>query len=677
MRHYIKRVGLFEFYPDIGRKRAENPFWGIDLDRRSERSDQERLYLYRGQLLTDEEIRRVMAEEWQEDALARTKDVEEEVPPEKPRREIQIITVDDGSERPGRARQRAAQRQKMKRRKARRRIALLLLGTVAIVSLVLWFALPGTMVNNWIGELAGRIQGVSPFALLGQAVSSGDTVDGPDITALSAAPLPETEPTAQGVSYSHFLNGAGVDKVSRAANIALGGAGSYTQLPGVLTFRGDNLRQGNAYGTAKLGEKKLETIWAFPIDAIDSWTGIGWSGQPALVQWPEALRAQMNLLPDKLAKEGLVEGIYAALDGNIYFFDIDDGVRTREPIEIGYPIRGSVSVDPRGIPILYSGQGLSRNKDTRGLIGYHAYNLLDSEKLFFIDGRDDNSYRASGAFDASGLVDANSDTLIVQGENGLLYTAELGTQYDAGDGTLSVNPTVYSYRYKSEAGSVVGTQNSIAMYGQYGYFADNSGLLTCMDMNTLTPVWARDVGDDTDATIALDPEGEGGVALYTACKVDRQQAGSSYIRRIDALSGKIEWEYAQPCEYIRDSNAGAIASPLVGKEGLAELVFFAVSQIEEGGSKLFAFNKKSGEIVWTRDFGGSVYSSPVGVYDEAGNGYILQGDSRGMLHLLDGLTGDLLDSAQLDGSIEGTPAVYDDIAVIGTRGQKIYGIRIS
>jgi len=70
------------------------------------------------------------------------------------------------------------------------------------------------------------------------------------------------------------------------------------------------------------------------------------------------------------------------------------------------------------------------------------------------------------------------------------------------------------------------------------------------------------------------------------------------------------------------------------------------------------------------------WSSPVAVYDEDGNAYIIQCDSAGNMALIDGKTGTELDKVSLGTNIEATPAVYGNTVVVGTRGQKIYGITI-
>ena len=69
----------------------------------------------------------------------------------------------------------------------------------------------------------------------------------------------------------------------------------------------------------------------------------------------------------------------------------------------------------------------------------------------------------------------------------------------------------------------------------------------------------------------------------------------------------------------------------------------------------------------------------VAVYDENGKGWIIQACSNGTIYLLDGLTGDVVNTLAVNGVIEGSPAVYGDTMVIGTTGKGtsyIYGIKI-
>ena len=89
-----------------------------------------------------------------------------------------------------------------------------------------------------------------------------------------------------------------------------------------------------------------------------------------------------------------------------------------------------------------------------------------------------------------------------------------------------------------------------------------------------------------------------------------------------------------------------------------------------------ALDKNTGEIVWSHAMGSYGWSSPTCVYTPSGAGYVLVGSSNGMLRLFDGRTGQIVAAADLEANIEGSPAVFDDMLVVGTRGAKIYGVRI-
>ena len=460
------------------------------------------------------------------------------------------------------------------------------------------------------------------------------------------------------------------------ANLSLPAQNGYSEMPGVLTFRSGPYRQNAAYGYATAPEGKLEVLWEKRIGALDNWGGVGWNGQPALVQWPQNLRCVMNIYEEKKEKEGLIEVIYCTLDGNIYFYDIDDGTPTRDKIKVGYPMKGSVSIDPRGVPLLYSGQGISTVGGKRGPIGLRIFSLITGEELFRIPGITNDAYRRHGAFDSVCLVDTTTDTLIAPGENGLIYTYKLNTLFDPVTGGLSISPEKGGYRYRNSRG--LGTENSIAIYGHYGYFADNGGLLQCIDLRSLQPVWAADVTDDTDASVALDPRPDGRVLLYTGCEVDRQKkGGKAYLRCFDALTGTLLWEVAEPCVWDDFLNGGLLGSPLVGEGPLDALVYFHVAKVlPSGGGALLALDKESGETIWRQELPYYGWSSPVAIYGAEGEAHLILGDSGGNLRLFDARTGVIVDTLRLTGNIEGSPAVFGDILVVGTRGCRIYGIRI-
>ena len=71
------------------------------------------------------------------------------------------------------------------------------------------------------------------------------------------------------------------------------------------------------------------------------------------------------------------------------------------------------------------------------------------------------------------------------------------------------------------------------------------------------------------------------------------------------------------------------------------------------------------------------WSSPVALYTDEGEAYIILCDSVGNFSLLDGTTGETLSTMNLGSNIEASPAVFEDMVVIGTRGGRICGIKVS
>jgi hypothetical protein len=479
--------------------------------------------------------------------------------------------------------------------------------------------------------------------------------------------------SAQIASYGmkYFIQGESVKGRSAGFN----SKDFYSDLPGVTAFRGNNMRDGGSYGIADVKEEKLELLWRKNIGSIDNWTGVGWNGQPSIVQWDKEVIDNMNIKQEKKGKGNLQEVIYATLDGSVYFLDLEDGNDTREKLKIGAPIKGSVTVDPRGIPLLYVGQGINKNGSKNVDFAYRIFSLIDYKKLYEIRGNDSFAKRDWGAFDSTALIDKNSDSIYLCGENGVFYSGKLNTKYE--NGRIEISPKLTKYRYDVPGKNRKGIENSIAIYKNYGYFADNDGILQCIDINTLTPIWATNVNDDTDGTVVLE-EKNGELNLYTACEVDHQgNNGYSYVRKIDATSGKILWENKYRCSYNEEVNGGALATPIVGKNEISNLVIFNIArhpQFNEG--LLVAIDKDSGREAWRLKLNNYAWSSPVALYNEAGKSYIVQCDSTGKAMLIEGSSGKLLHSIELGSNIEGTPAAFNDILVVGTRGAEILGFKV-
>lgn len=469
-------------------------------------------------------------------------------------------------------------------------------------------------------------------------------------------------------------DGNRIDTYRRGASITFGSSDEYTSLAGITTFRGGNYRDRASWGTIGAEPAKMTYKWAKSIGGLDDWTGVGWTGQCAIVRWPDETKAVMNLYPEKKAKGGLVEVIYATLDGHIYFLDLDDGSATRDPIDVGAPIKGSLSVDPRGYPLLYCGQGIPEVHGKSVPIGTRIFSLIDGSVLFFLDGRDKDALRHWYAFDASPLIDGATDTMLQPGENGIFYTVKLNTQYDPSAGTVSVDPKVVKYVYTSNVSTRPGTENSVAVYCHYAYFADNSGLIQCVDVNTMALLWAFDALDDTDSTIVLQPENSGIVALYTANELDLRGAdGDCIIRKIDALTGRQLWAATEKVVQKNDANGGAFATPALGKGSLEKYLYIQVARTEDGGA-LLCIDKETGTVAWRRPLKSYGWSSPVCVYADTGRGYVVVASASGQMRLVDGLTGEVVCDIDMKANVEGSPAVYGNTLVVGTRGEKIIAV---
>ena len=485
------------------------------------------------------------------------------------------------------------------------------------------------------------------------------------------------------IQYWALVNNKVTSSYKPEYNIAFGSPEMYSELEGVTTFRGNNYRNAPSWGSSSVKEKKLEIVWTHEIGAVSGadsyWPGAGWTGQPLLVHWSEEVRRVMNINPD-LKEKDLVEVIYPVFDGNVYFLDLETGKASRPKMNIGFTVKGTGMVDPRGYPLFYSGQGLNEINGNKGSFKYRIFDLIKQKEIFSLPGNDPVAFRSWGANDSSALLNRYTDTLINCGENGLVYKAKLNTKFDKTAGTISINPTVTKYRYKSSYSSDKGIENSPAFYKNLMYFADNGGTIQCLDINTLEPVWIYKGGDDTDSTITLEETNEG-VFLYTANEIDKRgKAGSRAdcnIRKLNALTGELVWQKDYSCAYQNYINGGALATPVIGKNDISDIVIFniALTGTTNDGT-LVALDKKTGKEVWKRHLEAYSWSSPVDFKSDDGKTYMILCDFLGNMHLIDPKNGEDLDKISVGGNVEASPSIYNDMVVVGTYAKKIYGVKI-
>ena len=450
-------------------------------------------------------------------------------------------------------------------------------------------------------------------------------------------------------------------------------SGDYFALPGVAGFHGGNYRTGSNYGTANITQGKITQLSKTNVNSFiaePDWAGCGWTGQPLVAQWDAETRSIMNLYEDKKEKDGLVEAVYAKLDGYIHFVDMEDGSATRDPVYIGSVFKGSGALDPRGYPILYLGAGLSVGSAPQCI---YAVSLIDGTILYKLSGAHKDAHRYWYGFDGGPLVDAETDTLIWGGENAVLYTIKLNTQFDKAAGTLTMEPdepvvSIYTSKY-SRAERYSGYECSLVAADQYLYLGDNSGLLQCINANTMELQWVQDLQDDLNATPILEWISEEECYLYAAPSVDYND-GNISVYKLNALTGEILWTYDAKC--INDSAfpGGVMGSPLLGQAGtnMDGMVIFCIGRTPTYRSaQVVAFDKENGKILWQQEVNNNVWSSPLPLYTEEGRGYIFLADISGTCYLLDGKTGEIVNTLELNRTVESSPVAFGNKILLGTR----------
>lgn len=533
-----------------------------------------------------------------------------------------------------------------------------------------------------------------------------ETAESPAVTVQpTPTPTPEPTPTPVGLPdfKPHSVDGTEPERLISSTAIMVDGEvveqyesdyeinfdlpERYTEIEGIVTFRGDNFRSGAAYGTAAVSSKTLTKAWSKSTSGLSDsngiyWSGSGWTGQPLIVKWPEATRKNISAMYDwAREKEGLVEVIYATLDGHVYFYELTSGEYTREPLNLGLNYKGAGALDPRGYPILYVGSGVD---SVNGRSRVKVVNLIDNSVMFEFGHNETFANRGWHMFDSSPLVSAETDQLIYPGENGILYIIHLNTKYNEQTGELSVDPdNIVKWKYngvRSGSRYWLGVESSAAIINNYIFLADNGGNLMCLDLNTLKLVWVQDVLDDTNCSPVVDVE-DGHPYIYISTSFHygwrSYSTAAIPIFKIDAETGEIVWRTDYTCYTVQDLSGGVQGTIAVGKNKLSDMIFVPIARTPGASSgTLAALKKDTGEVVWEKETSMYSWSSPVDFYDADGNGYLLYCNSGFNMFLIDGKTGEQLDYMNLGGNIEASPAMYGNYAVVGTRAMRTYCIQV-
>lgn len=538
------------------------------------------------------------------------------------------------------------------------------------------------------------------------SLPGNDTKEPDYMDALSTDILPyateKTNPDKFGLVTDIMVNGEVVTSYLASDPITFGYGRQYTNLEGIITFRGNNYRDMPSFGTVNTDVESLELVATKKTGKIGRKGGATYTGQPLIVKWPDKTRNIMTSLYQQYRdKDDFVEVIYPTLSGHIYFMDLYTGELSRDPIATGAPVTGTASIDPRGYPVIYAGQGLQSDGKESGSkdMFMHAFSLIDGSLLMKYGWQtaDPFAHRGWQAYSSSPLIDGGSDTLIMPGENGVLYVCRLNTVYDEQQGSISMDekPFMVKFRYTSPRNEEAstkgrwGTQSSAVAWRDNLIFADNAGILSCINLNTMELIYANDLSDDSDMTMVLEEDAQSDTFyLYSGCNYDPLvrplgDMGPVYARKLNGITGEVIFEKAFTVKSDSSSNGGILASPVLGRDGtdMEGLIIFAITKETDGKSvtsSLVALNKATFEQVWKYDMQTTGWSpsSPVPVYTAGGKGYIVQCDSAGDVALVDGLTGKEVTKINVGEPIEATPAVYKNMIVVASANANIFFIKI-
>ena len=378
------------------------------------------------------------------------------------------------------------------------------------------------------------------------------------------------------------------------------------------------------------------------------WCGTGWTGQPAIFE-----------------RDDRTWAVFGALDGAVHFVDVATGEAILPPFPTDDIIKGSVTIDPEGYPIVYVG---SRDNELRAI----AFDGERARELWSLDSESIRPRLWNNDWDGSPLV--IGDHLFVGGENSRIHIVRLERSFDA-DGLAELDATLiwHAAGWDDEllrvAGDNVSIENSVTISGDTLYFANSGGLIQGWDIadlrNGVPPervfrFWA---GDDIDASLVADEDG----MLYAGVEFERNNARSRQLGQLIKLDPTKEGDDAivWSVQENQGRNTGVWGTPALWND----LVIFG----SEGG-RLRAVDRATGEDRWSIGLGFHLWQSPVVVDDT-----LLMGNCSGVMRAfaLDPAGAEPTERWALrldDGCIESTPAVWNGSIVVGTRAGGVYAI---
>ena len=496
-----------------------------------------------------------------------------------------------------------------------------------------------TSISVWVLFVAAGCSPPLDAVVDGQVVAPEPT---PLVTTVPAA-LPTLGPAAQQFAAVDETPEAvpwySVDQVAQPYGQAV---------RGVLTFRGSPNR--TYYGQGPVPDSP-RVQWSYPgakMCSVSSvfgeereWCGTGWTGQPAV--WERG---------------GELWVAFGAYDRNVHVLDAVTGAPRMAPFPTGDLIKGSLTVDPDGHPLIYVG---SRDDKLR-VLSFDTGELIElwSLSAYAVEQR-----RWNDDWDGAPVI--LDDYMFVGGENSNFHVVKLNRRYDS-NGNVTVAPELRAAvpGWDDELLSVLGDDNvsiesSVTIVDNIAYFANSGGLIQGWDIEPVrrneppVRVFRFWIGDDTDASVVVDDEG----FLYAASEYERGNDRSRTIGQVVKLDPR---QPDNPVVWSVDARSGidtgVWATPAVHQD---------IVIVPTADGHVLGLDRSTGETRWTLRLPGPIWSSPVVIGDT-----LVQGDCRGYLHGFDlsdtARQPPELWSAVVGACIESTPVVWKDRIWVGTRG---------
>jgi hypothetical protein len=440
---------------------------------------------------------------------------------------------------------------------------------------------------------------------------------------------------------------------------------------GIYTFRGGNQRNSPVRGTLANRPSIIIDDWVFTtgVDTVKglygTWGGgAGWTGQPLYIQWSkDELQELDGLLPEFINRNSeLKEIIQVSLCGKIYFLEFETGKPTRKPLDIDNPVKGTPSIDGINKRFLLVGQGIQNRK-------YFAWRIFDLRKQTLLHTEQMPSSFATrmwGACDASPLIDPENGAFIWPSESGIIYRGLLSNQ-------KKITPEQYRYLFIEHPKQ--GIESSPSAYKFLGYFTDNAGNVFCIDLRNMKPRWHFFNTDDTDGSPVIEVENDTPY-IYVGNEVDLQGTnGKAYLRKLNGLTGKSEWEYERICYNVtkpQTDNGGMLSTPIAGIKKAQGYIWTIFSRVDlYGGGALVCLNDSSGKLLYEVPIKTSSWVSPIALYDSIGNAFIYFSDVGGNIYLIDGESGEIIFKRNTGYIFEASPIAIGNRIIQPARGNKI------